>query len=346
LGLEYPAVRFLERNGYDVSYTTDVDVSSFPEELLRHRLIVIAGHSEYWTKEMRDGMETAVASGTNVALLGANTAYWQVRYEDDGRTVVAYKESATLDPETEHTLTTTRFRDLDPSRPECALFGVQYAPGSWGLDSQDFTVTNAAADLGWLADTGLNAGSVLGGLVGGEWDGVVENCTPSDGVVLLHWDGGSVGKPSADALLYVAPSGARVFSAGSNHFSWGLDDLGHSTPPLATAAIEQFMRNALNDLLRPAPPVGVLVSTHSGRATIRVTRRLDPRVQEVAIFRTEGATAPASLDERHAVLVCRTTTAYCTVELPSRRSNSRFAVVLVDQWTVSRPMFSRPGRFG
>ena len=51
--LEYDLdlIRWLEREGYDVSYTTDVDVDSQPGSLLQHTLVMTAGHDEYWSKE-------------------------------------------------------------------------------------------------------------------------------------------------------------------------------------------------------------------------------------------------------------------------------------------------------
>ena len=37
---------------------------------------------------MRDGFERARDHGVNLAFMGANDAYWQVRMEDGGRTVI------------------------------------------------------------------------------------------------------------------------------------------------------------------------------------------------------------------------------------------------------------------
>jgi hypothetical protein len=96
---EYPLVRFLEREGYDVSYQTDVDTDANPDSLLKHRLVITAGHGEYWSKTTRDAFDAARDQGVNLAFMGANTGYWQVRYADDRRTVVAYK--STYDPEPE-----------------------------------------------------------------------------------------------------------------------------------------------------------------------------------------------------------------------------------------------------
>ena len=126
--LELPLVRFLERNGYDVAYQADVDTARDPGSLDGRRLIAVAGHSEYWSKEMRDGFERSRAAGTNLAFFAANAAYWQVRFEDGFSTIVGYK-SAARDPEVDPQRETDLFRALVPPRHECALMGIQHAGG-------------------------------------------------------------------------------------------------------------------------------------------------------------------------------------------------------------------------
>ena len=59
---EIQLVRFLEREGYDVSYQTDVDTDADPSSLLRHRLVMVAGHDEYWTSGIRDAFDQALAA--------------------------------------------------------------------------------------------------------------------------------------------------------------------------------------------------------------------------------------------------------------------------------------------
>ena len=46
---EYPMVRWLERNGYDVSYTSGVDTDRVAAELLEHHVFLSVGHDEYWS---------------------------------------------------------------------------------------------------------------------------------------------------------------------------------------------------------------------------------------------------------------------------------------------------------
>ena len=46
---EYPLVRFLEKNGYDVSYFSGVDTDRFGPDLLNHKVFLSVGHDEYWS---------------------------------------------------------------------------------------------------------------------------------------------------------------------------------------------------------------------------------------------------------------------------------------------------------
>jgi hypothetical protein len=242
---EYQAVRFLEREGYDVSYTTDVDTHRAPAELLKHKLVISLGHDEYWTKEMRDAFEAARDGGVNLAFLGGNDAYWQMRYEDGERTIVEYR-SASLDPEPDPSLKTVRFRDLVPARPECTLLGVQFQGGlrASGDPPRDYSVVGASLSDPWFSATGFTPSSTLSDLVGYEWDAIQAGCTTPPLTVFFHY----TGSPSnADATRYIAASGARVFAAGSMQFSWALDDWSGHDPP-ADARVQQFMRNAIQDM--------------------------------------------------------------------------------------------------
>ena len=47
---EYPMVRFLERNGYDVSYIAGVDTDRRGNLLKNHKAFLSVGHDEYWSR--------------------------------------------------------------------------------------------------------------------------------------------------------------------------------------------------------------------------------------------------------------------------------------------------------
>jgi hypothetical protein len=94
-------VRWLERNGYDVAYITDIDTHEQPAMLLRHRAFFSVGHDEYWSKQMRDNVEAALRSGVSLGFFSGNEMYWNIRLESSplgpDRVITCYK-SAILDP--------------------------------------------------------------------------------------------------------------------------------------------------------------------------------------------------------------------------------------------------------
>jgi hypothetical protein len=250
---EIQLVRFLERNGYDVSYQTDLDTDRDPDSLLQHNLVLTAGHDEYWTKRIRDAFESARDQGVNLAFMGANVGFWQMRYEDGGQTIVEYREAA-LDPNPDPALKTVKFRRLNPPRPECELRGVNYH-GGWSVhETHDYAPVASSIGDPWFRDTGFTVASRLRGLVGREWDYVEPTCNVPTPTVLFHWTGTPT---NADAARYVARSGAIVFSAGSLQFSWGLDAFDafgtHADIP-PDLRLQRFMRNALADLVRRHGP--------------------------------------------------------------------------------------------
>jgi hypothetical protein len=244
---DYLLVRFLEREGMDVAYTTDVDTHREPGSLLGYRLLMTSGHDEYWTREMRDAFDDALARGVNLACMGANTAYWQMRFEDGERTIVEYRWRA-QDPEPDRALKTELFRNLLPRRPECALWGVQYQDGlGRPAEPRDYELVRDCLAHPWMAGTGFAYPARLKGLVGYEWDAIQAGLEPPDATVFFHYDNAL---SNADALAYRAPSGSLVFAAGSLQFSWGLDDWGRRG--YADARLARFMRNALRDLTADA----------------------------------------------------------------------------------------------
>src|SRR5439155_2049336 len=56
---DYPTVRWLEKSGYDVAYSTDVDTHTNGGSLLNYRGILSGGHDEYWSKPMYDAWVAA-----------------------------------------------------------------------------------------------------------------------------------------------------------------------------------------------------------------------------------------------------------------------------------------------
>ena len=97
---EYPMIRWLERNGYDVSYWTGVDADRHADALARssHKLYLSVGHDEYWSGAQRQAVTEARDRGMHLAFFSGNEMYWRTRWEADAsgvphRTLVCYKET-------------------------------------------------------------------------------------------------------------------------------------------------------------------------------------------------------------------------------------------------------------
>ena len=82
-----------------VSYgaLADIDLDD-PTSLDGADVLVIPGHSEYWTRTARETFDNFVAGGGHVALLSGNTMWWQSRYENDQLVVYKSLDDPISDP--------------------------------------------------------------------------------------------------------------------------------------------------------------------------------------------------------------------------------------------------------
>jgi len=239
---EWGMVRFLESNGYDVAYATNIDVDQDPNLLLMHKAFLSVGHDEYWSWKMRDHVENARDAGISLGFFSADTSYWQVRFEPsvstgaDARVMVGYKDSWKNDPITPDYLKTARFRSNPPvNRSEDQMMGVMYITQS----RQPFVVEDASH---WaMSGTGLKNGDVLTNpdgsfFVGYEVDAIGPK-SPANTQRVAHSPANSHNANFSDMVTYRAPSGATVFSSGS--ILWTYD----------VPAIVQITKNVLARLI-------------------------------------------------------------------------------------------------
>jgi hypothetical protein len=247
-----------ERRPFEV--LTDVDLED-PEVLVRYNAVVIPGHAEYWTAAARTTLEQFSQNGGHIAILNGNTMWWQVRLENENRTIAAYTGSPT-DPalDSSSPFTSTHFYSSPVNNPENRLLGASYRNGGYAnrVDAQTnvlkplaertpWTVTNASH---WIfAGTNLRDGEPFGRETTGlEVDGVVFNCD-SFGRILgpdgsddapLNYEILAVTPASsgwATMGFLVHPSGGAVFNAASNGWVWGLE---------TNEDVESITRNVLD----------------------------------------------------------------------------------------------------
>ena len=219
VGNELPLLFHLESLGLDLTYWTDVDLHERPQLLTNHRCLFSLGHDEYWSTPMRQGAASANAAGVNLAFLGANACYRQIRLEPSSigpnRLEVCYKD-ATEDPmaRQDPTLTTVNWDQAPVSDPESTLIGSTYQ--SVGAVA-DMVVTDASS---WFYDgCNLNDGHTFPKAIQGEYDRYVPSLPgPRNLDVLAH---SPVPHQSnwSDITYYTAPgNGGGVLASGSASF--------------------------------------------------------------------------------------------------------------------------------
>lgn len=251
---EYNFIRWAERSGYDLTYTTDVDTHVSGAELLNHKAFLAVGHDEYWSWEMFDAAEAARNAGVNIGFFGADMMSAQIRFEPSAsgvpnRIIVAYKNAA-IDP-VQGPTTTVPFRKPPVNRPEHAFRGIHTA----GVLSNNagFVVTNSAH---WVyAGSGFQDGDVVPGIVGYEADFNDTRFPSPAGLTLLSQSPftDNTGTPGVShSAIYQAPSGAWVYSTGTMSWTWALDNHFRGEP--TDARIQRTTKNVLDAFLTAAPP--------------------------------------------------------------------------------------------
>jgi hypothetical protein len=113
---------------YAFDWYTDIDMDNYAS-IAPYKLLVIVGHSEYWSHEARANLDRFIAEGKNVLILSGNTLWWQVRYNADKSQVICYK---TLnDPEATGIYRTTNFHLLT-GQSGVNTIGANFVYGGYG----------------------------------------------------------------------------------------------------------------------------------------------------------------------------------------------------------------------
>ena len=282
---EFPMIQFLEKNGYDVSYVSQIDAAQpgAASMIEQHKLLMNTGHSEYWDAGDMSNITSARNAGVNLAFFTGNTAWWKTRWANSQygnepyRTLITYKESldsTQSDPADPPTWTGAwrdpRFSPPADAQPENALTGQL-----WEVNCCSYadTVPSAYSKLRLWRNTAV--ASLPSGqtytmppeTLGYEWDSDVDNGFRPAGEIdmsqtcqkvqekLYTVSEELVSDNACNSLtLYRAASGALVFDAGTIQWAWGLEsdhDGDTQNPP--DPVMQQATVNLLADMgVQPA----------------------------------------------------------------------------------------------
>ena len=279
---EYPMVRFLEANGYDVSYFTDVDADRNGSLLQNHQVWMSVGHDEYWSANEYNNVMVARDAGVNLAFFSGNEVFWKTYLAPSidsshtaDRTLVSYKEThdnaadAPSDPAVwTGAWNDPRFNPPGDATPQNALTGQLFTVNR-GLNDTGtpFTVPYSQSQLRFWRNTSVAAlqpgqTATIGDYeLGYEWDSDVDNgyrpaglidlSTTTQNVTQLFTDYGNTVAPGTathSLTLYRAASGALVFGAGTVQYDWGLDGTHDGPASVPSLALQQATVNLFADM--------------------------------------------------------------------------------------------------
>ena len=293
---DHDLVSWMEREGYDVTYVTNIDIHVSGATLQRGRINVVSGHDEYWSQEIMDAYLAARDAGIHIANLGANNAYWRVRIgpSRDGRPLrkmISFKYAEGEVSDTPSVL----FRDTDTTMQNM-----------WGVDFMDFfsdTETGPYAEIAptnddhWFWEgTGVENDQPLpGGRIMGyevdrrNFDEQLPTNTEYTLLASTPFEGEFLGRNCCHTVIYRAPSGAWVFSGGTTSWAWGLMREGFMHPALERATKNLFTR-MLADSTKPQPqpdpiPVGTIDNATSIAGILAATDYTESDAEILRLYR-------------------------------------------------------------
>ncbi|MFZ0158387.1 MAG: N,N-dimethylformamidase beta subunit family domain-containing protein, partial [Kineosporiaceae bacterium] len=238
---ELPAVAAAERLGLHLNYAADLDLQLHPEVLEGAVAVVLLGHSEYWSRQMRANLTAARDRGVNLAFLGANDVHRRIRLQPSplgaGRVMVNYKLGQDDPVKTEDT--TADWGAKPFPQPQSSLVGSMFRCAH---ADGDLVISDPRA---WpFAGLGLAAGTKLINVVGPEFDRVnTAVSTPRPLQVLAHSPLPCRGQPDAsDMVWYSHSSGAGVFAAGTLRWIESMTSSDSTTRSVVTAVTERVLR--------------------------------------------------------------------------------------------------------
>ena len=284
LDAEAPLIRFLERNGLDVTYSASRDWREGGDAPTPAAcgIYISSGHDEYWSQGMRDKWEALRDAGKHVLFMSGNFL-WRTRFDTGGNVMWCFKDTmdgpgahvggVALDPVT----WTGSWKDIRWSgreRPNL-LTGTD-----WGLNGLNYVAlsmpdTAVELDHTFWRDTNVSTAglSVGGGIIGFEADEVLPNQPDASTTYLarqmfavsgaytdVNGQTYGVDNPEFDWRLVCQRyhSGALVVGFGSCQWSWGLDNAhDRMLIDITHPALRQSMLNLLVDL-GSAPPLTVM----------------------------------------------------------------------------------------
>ncbi len=218
---EFPLSYWMEQQGYDVSYLSNLDTHKDGPGLQRAKGFISVGHDEYWTREMYANAIAARDAGVNLAFLCGNAVYGMVPLlpSAEGQPQRIIRRAGAFVGERSGTRSGSTYR----AGPDGALLmGGRHQ----GLGGGDWVC--AKPDHWLYKGTGMKEGDAVKGLLGWEWHGKPAKDLPGFEILATSEtiDSRKRAYTPHAGTIYDGPKDNVVFNAGTIWYAQGL-----SSPP-------------------------------------------------------------------------------------------------------------------
>ncbi len=269
---EFKFINWAYKNNIQFEFASNNDLDKNPVLLSNYKLVLVVGHNEYWSYPERNQVQKYVNHGGKLMIMAGNTCWWQIRFEDNFRTIVCYKDRA-LDPFNNITdsLVTVNWWAQPVNNPEAKLTGVSFRHGGYVNSGSKLPHPDGYGDYAafntnhWVFEgTGLKEGDQFGydnAIVGYETDGAVfewrngipaatgELGTPNNfrilGISPAISYNDSVKNTYSTMGMYYAPNRGVVFNAATTDWVDGLytdQNAGIKPDPV----VDRITKNVIN----------------------------------------------------------------------------------------------------
>lgn len=253
---EYPLCYWLEKQGYDVTYCSNIDTHTDPEGLKRIKGFLSVGHDEYWTLDMFHHIKQAVHNGLNVAFLSGNSIMFAIEMlpssnmlsaEIDDRTGLTNdgkRVPVTFDPngrENRILYRVARFGGVSEAEEATGIMGpfsLETPNENTLIGARTMYPFNGSADWivskadHWIFEgTGLRNGDKIPGIVGWEHHGDPADIPGLEVVAEGVTINSSGNESNYTATVYPGPEGNWVFNAATIFWPIGLSNPPGLIPP-------------------------------------------------------------------------------------------------------------------
>ena len=256
---EFPMAYWLEQQGYDVTYTSNLDTHADGAGLQRVKGFLSVGHDEYWTRPMYDHVMAAIQGGMSAGFFSGDTCWGMIDLLPDAagrahRGITRIDHFGPVDEE------------LVKRYPAVGAYPHQGPDQALMMGARDVYPVSGGADWicsaeeHWIFEgTGMKNGEGIPGLVGFEWHGAPAKIPGLEVVASGTASTGSAEGVYA-ATVYPGPRDNVVFNAATIWWGDGLAaPPGYVRPATYTEPqgpdprVQRITRNILDRMRRGNP---------------------------------------------------------------------------------------------